>query len=265
MPEGQTQDYQHGFAAMHRAAMYDAGARAQKAAKALAVMADHLARTGQDARALSLLDIGCSTGFMTAAYAGAFGRVTGIDIDAPAVAHARARFGGERVAFEVRDSLATGFPDGAFDAVACTQIYEHVPEAGRLMAEIRRVLRPGGFCYFAAGNRVQWIEPHYGLPLLSVVPKALGHRYIRWAGKAERYYETHRTLWGLRRLVRGFEVRDYTAAIVRDPVRYHATEMVAPGTWKQRAALLVLALAYWACPSYVWILVKPADRSAGGR
>jgi SAM-dependent methyltransferase len=42
------------------------------------------------------------------------------------------------------DGLALPFRDEVFDSVLCNQVLEHVPEPGRLLAEIRRVLRPGG-------------------------------------------------------------------------------------------------------------------------
>ena len=46
----------------------------------------------------------------------------------------------------VEDARALSFPDGHFDAVACVSVIEHIPDDGdaRAMAEIWRVLRPGG-------------------------------------------------------------------------------------------------------------------------
>jgi hypothetical protein len=76
-------------------------------------------------------------------------------------------------------------------------------------------------------------------------------------GKGQQRYETHRTLWGLRRLVKDFDVTDYTRAVARDPERFEATEMIRPRSWKQRAALATLSAAYWAFPTYLWILRKP--------
>jgi SAM-dependent methyltransferase len=38
-------------------------------------------------------------------------------------------------------------PDGAYDAVLCTQVLEHVPNPGAVLAELHRVLRPGGRLY----------------------------------------------------------------------------------------------------------------------
>ena len=42
------------------------------------------------------------------------------------------------------DALALPFPDGHFDEVVAAEILEHVPDDKRAMAEIERVLRPGG-------------------------------------------------------------------------------------------------------------------------
>src|SRR5690606_22527663 len=38
-------------------------------------------------------------------------------------------------------------PDGAYDAVLCTQVLEHVPNPAEVLAELYRVLRPGGRVY----------------------------------------------------------------------------------------------------------------------
>ena len=64
---------------------------------------------------------------------------------------------------------------------------------------------------------------------------------------------------GLRRLVRAFEVSDYTKHVVREPEQYEATDMVRAGSLKQRLALAMLNTAYWAFPTYLWVLRKPTD------
>ena len=185
------------------------------------------------------------------------GKLHCIDIDQSAVEHAIQKFSSGTVKFFVKDSMNTGLDERSFDVVTCTQIYEHVPDSTKLMSEVFRVLKPGGICYFAAGNRLQLIEPHYRLPLLSVTPKWLANYYIRWAGRAESYYETHLSYWGLRRLVREFDLFDYTLKVIRNPAKYSATEMVREGSLKQKLALGILVFAYWVCPGYIWILRRP--------
>jgi hypothetical protein len=44
--------------------------------------------------------------------------------------------------------------------------------------------------------------------------------------------------------------------VVRDPEKYMAGDMIRPGSFKQRAALMVLTVGYWAFPTYLWILRK---------
>lgn len=148
-------------------------------------------------------------------------------------------------------------PDASFDVVVCSHVYKHVPDAARLMKEIRRVLKPGGVCYFAAGNRLAWNEPHYNLPLLSVTPRWLAHRFIRLAGKADFYHEQHLIWWGLQQRVRGFERHDYTARIAADPARYAASYLLPPGSLKTTVARAVLRFVPWLCPGYIWLLRKP--------
>jgi len=232
--------------------MFDAATRGQKARKAVAILRDHRPDLG----GLDLLEIGCSAGYGSVVYAEAFRGVTGIDIDEPAVRHAKASNARANVRYLVMDSQSTAFPDASFDAVVCTHIYEHVPDARRLMREIHRLLRPGGVCFFSAGNRLCWMEPHYRLPLLSVLPRFIAHRYLRLLGRGTSYYEKHLTYWGLRKLVSEFELLDYTIRTVEDPVRFHAVEVVRPGSLQQKLSRLAPSAAYWACPTYLWLLKK---------
>ena len=232
--------------------MFDAASRGQKARKAVAILQDHRPASSE----LDLLEIGCSAGYGTVVYAEAFRSVTGIDIDEPAVRHAIRVNARPNVRYLVMDSQQTGFPDASFDVVTCTHIYEHVPDARRLMREIHRLLRPRGVCFFSAGNRLCWIEPHYRLPLLSVLPKFLAHRYLRLLGRGSYYYENHLSYWSLEKLVSEFELLDYTLRVVEDPVRFHATDVVRPGSLQQQLSRRLLSAVYWACPTYLWLLEK---------
>ena len=153
------------------------------------------------------------------------------------------------------------FPESTFDVVVCTQIYEHVPDAQTMINEIFRILKPGGVCYFAAGNRLNIIEPHYKLPFLSVLPRPLAHIYLKLAGKGNYYHEKHLILYNLKRLVSDFKVHDYTEKIINDPGKYHAEYMLTPGSIKYKIAEFIVTYIYWLCPTYIWILEKPASLS----
>jgi len=260
---GEGRNYQHDFSEIHPKTMFDELGRLQKARKTVAVILDALRTAGIDPRETRLLDIGCSTGILTRHYAEFFGRVVGIDIDDGAVEWARQNRAAYNLSYQIGDSMELPFLTGEFELVTCTHIYEHVPDAQRMLDEIHRVLRPGGLCYFAAENRLRIWDGHYNLPFVTILPRPMANIYVRLMGRGQRRYETHRTLWGIKRLVREFEITDYTRAVVRDPKKFDATEMIWPGSRKQKAANAILTVAYWASPTYLWILRKPeeGDRS----
>ncbi|MDH4126809.1 MAG: class I SAM-dependent methyltransferase [Gammaproteobacteria bacterium] len=234
--------------------MYDEHAREAKAHKIVAVL-EHACG---NLSSLSILDVSCSTGIIPRFFSRHFHKVVGIDIDEGAVAFAQTSHSGTNLEFHVMDALHTRFQDASFDVVVCNQMYEHVPDAQQLLAEIRRVLVPGGVCYFGATNRLKVIETHYGrIPFLSYLPKPLAHRYLQVLGRGRHYYENLHTYWTLKKLCSNFEVSDYTVEVIRDPERFFASDMVAAGSAQQRLALAVLKLAYWLSPGYIWILRKP--------
>jgi 2-polyprenyl-3-methyl-5-hydroxy-6-metoxy-1,4-benzoquinol methylase len=234
--------------------MYDRDEREFKAMKIVAVLRDHLGDLGQ----LSVLDMSCSTGLMSARLTEHFGWVTGIDIDKSAIAHATREFSNARVKFECMDALNTGFAEKSFDVVICNQMYEHVPDAQKLMSEIHRVLNDGGVCYFGVTNRLKIIETHYGkIPFLSWLPKPMAHIYLRILGRGSHYYENLLSYWGLRCLARQFELVDYTVKVIREPERFNASDSLRTGSLAQTAALTIARMAYWFLPGYIWLLRKP--------
>ena len=247
--------YQHNFSRMVDGAMYKHQGRERKAKTILAVMQDFLGQTPLPS--LSLLDVGSSTGIIDNFLVDHFFKVTGIDIDKEAIQYAQKTFKKDNLQFMVDDLMDMSFPDNTFDVVVCTQIYEHVPDAQTMMSEIFRVLKPGGVCYFTAGNRMTIMEPHYRLPFLSIIPRPLAHMYMKISGKGDYYHEKHLNLPGLRKLAAGFIVHDYTKKIINDPEKYHADYMLAADSSKHKIAKLVINHTYWLCPTYIWILEKP--------
>lgn len=233
--------------------MYDIEMRRQKANKMLAVLEDYYI---EGISKLEVLDIGCSTGIIANELSKKFTKVSGIDIDEAAVNYAKETYQNDNLNFSVQDSMNLKFSDQSFDVITCAHVYEHVPESNQLFSEIYRILKPEGICYFAAGNRLSLIEAHYKVPLLSIIPKPLAHIYLRMLKKGEFYYENHLTLWGLRKLVSQFEIKDYTLKVLKNPQKYYATEMVKQESLKQKLAISMLDIAYWLCPTYIWLLRK---------
>jgi len=244
--------YQYDFSTSSPHA-YDVENRERKARTMTAVLADYLP---EPLERYELLNVGGSTGIIDNYLAGHFRRVVSVDIDEPAIRHAQASYHRDNLEFRLADALDLPFADDSFDVAVCSHVYEHVPDPRKMFREIRRVLKPGGVCYFSAGNRLMWNEPHYNLPLLSVLPRPLAHVYIRIAGKARHYHEKHLSYWGLKSLVRPFSCTDYTLRLVTQPDVFHTAYLVPPGSLKAKIAAFILNHAYWACPGYIWVLQK---------
>jgi len=234
--------------------LLDRNYKQAKVDKMLAVLTD-AGIVSDQLRALAL-DIGCSRGFFSAALAPHFCETLGLDIDRHALRLAKEEAPVSNLHYVLGDSLRLPLPDSSVDLVICNHVYEHVPSAERLFAEIHRVLKTDGACYLGAASRLTLIEPHYHLPFLSWLPKPLAHAYMRLTGKGRYYYENLRTFWGIKRLIARYRVTDYTLKIVADPDRFKARDLFPRGGWLEKIPLFCWRWAHALLPSYILILRK---------
>jgi len=104
-------------------------------------------------RGKRVLDLGCRSGALTRHFLDG-NSVVGLDVDAAALEKAQA-LGIEPVQANVEDPLP--FEDASFDAVVAGELLEHLQFPDALVAETRRVLRPGGVLVGSVPNafRVQ--------------------------------------------------------------------------------------------------------------
>ena len=93
-----------------------------------------------------VLDVGAGNGFVMSRYARAGAGAFGIELTERGVSLCRRRFEVEGVrAFVTRgDAENLPFPEASFDAVTSMGVLHHVPDPGRAIDEIHRVLKPGG-------------------------------------------------------------------------------------------------------------------------
>jgi ubiquinone/menaquinone biosynthesis C-methylase UbiE len=96
----------------------------------------------------AVLDLGCGPGFYVADLldaVGPDGAVTGVDPSAAMLEMTRRRVEGHANA-RVLEGQATALPvgDGEFDRLLCVQVFEYLDDVGAALAEVRRVLKPGG-------------------------------------------------------------------------------------------------------------------------
>ncbi|HLD06762.1 MAG TPA: class I SAM-dependent methyltransferase [Candidatus Nanoarchaeia archaeon] len=96
-----------------------------------------------------LLDIGCSDGSLSRHFLGKGYNVEGVDISGKAVRLARQKGIRARKADFTR---RLPYPAGAFDAVFCGEVIEHILHPDVLLHEINRVLRPGGRLFLTTPN-----------------------------------------------------------------------------------------------------------------
>jgi len=104
-----------------------------------------------------VLDLGCAGGFMAEAIARRGARVTGLDPAGKAIDAARRHAMTETLAiqYDVGVGEALPYDDAAFDIVVCVDVLEHVADLRKVVAEVRRVLRPGGIFAYDTINRTR--------------------------------------------------------------------------------------------------------------
>ena len=94
-----------------------------------------------------VLDVGPGPGFLSREMAdlvGPGGRVVGVDSSEAMVASARERCASAWAEFHLGDATALPIDRSSMDAVVGTQVYQYVRDTPKALAEIHRVLRPGG-------------------------------------------------------------------------------------------------------------------------
>ena len=106
-----------------------------------------------------VVDVACGEGYGSALLAGVAAAVTGIDIDAGAIAHARASYAAiANVRFEEGSAAALPLTDSSVDVVVSFETIEHLPreDQPRMLAEIARVLGTDGVLVLSAPNPVEY-------------------------------------------------------------------------------------------------------------
>lgn len=129
---------------------------------------------------LQLLDVGCGGGFLPEEFARLGCRVTGIDPSAPTIeaAAAHARASGLTIDYRVGTGEQLPVVDASCDVVSCCDVLEHVASLDAVVAEISRVLRPGGIFLYDTVNRtlrskIVMIKVAQEWPLTHIVPQHL--------------------------------------------------------------------------------------------
>lgn len=162
-------------------AALDDRSRVLKASKIVAQL-----RAERSLEGTRVLDVGCGNGVIARELAravGPSGAVFAVDV-------VDQRTTSEGYQFERVSDTTLPFGDRSFDIVVSNHCIEHVGDRRDQLdhlAEVERVLRPGGICYLAVPNRWTLVEPHFRLPFLSWVPKPIASTVVRVAGRGTDY------------------------------------------------------------------------------
>ena len=107
-------------------------------------------------RGKRVLDVGCGGGLLSEGMAVRGAEVTGIDLSEKPLGVARLHLleSGQKVDYRKisAEQMAEEMP-GAFDAVTCLEMLEHVPDPASIVASCARLVKPGGQVFFSTINR----------------------------------------------------------------------------------------------------------------
>lgn len=168
------------FAAWRRQRLYQEDYQAERVAEVRAALGGQFAGK-------RVLDLGSGMGGGLVALRRAGLEVVGLDYN-PAycrIAQLRGRRYGLRLPLVVGAGEALPFPAARFDAVICLDVLEHVQRPDAVLAEMHRVLRPGGVVLTTVPNRFAFRDPHYHLPGINWLPRPLAERLIRLLGHSK--------------------------------------------------------------------------------
>jgi ubiquinone/menaquinone biosynthesis C-methylase UbiE len=150
---------------------------------------------------MRLLDVGCGPGTITLDLAArlAPGRTVGVDRDAGVLAEAQSLLDSRPipgVEFRTADAYALEFGDESFDVVHAHQLLQHLTDPVAALAEMRRVLRPGGVLAVRDGDYGgfvwapsdplldRWLELYHAVCRRNGADADAGRSLLGWAQAA---------------------------------------------------------------------------------
>jgi 2-polyprenyl-3-methyl-5-hydroxy-6-metoxy-1,4-benzoquinol methylase len=237
--------------------LFNENQRNKKSAKVIAVCQDYSSRPLNE---LAALDLGASTSIMTGFFAQHFKSVIALDVDDVGLRSGKQKSPVSNIDYLCSDGTNSALKDGSVDVIICNQVYEHVEDQSGLADEINRLLSPDGFCYFGAGNRFVFIEGHYFLPCLSWMPLWMSHIYLKLMGRKVKYDVYLLSLRKVRKLLRNFEMIDYTKKLIDDPQKFYADDVIKPNSFLVRMPRWMFKIIYPILPAWVFV-IRPKKES----
>jgi ubiquinone/menaquinone biosynthesis C-methylase UbiE len=200
------------------------------------------------------LDIGCGSGDIAATIAPYVKSIIGIDPE-PWARWFELQKVNPNLQFLSESIENLSCSDNSTDMVVCNQVYEHISNPQSLIAEIYRILKPGGYCYFAGPNLLFPIEPHIYLPFLHWLPRRWANNLLKFCGSSATLQANSACYWTLKRWLHLFEINNAVPYIIKHPYAYGRTTW----SWKILSCVpsFIIERLTWLSPSFVFVLRKP--------
>jgi len=162
-----------------------------------------------------------------------------------------------RLAFIQADACRLPLLADSIDVIVCAQVYEHVTNDKLLFAEIWRVLKPGGLCFFSGPNRLFPYEYHWRLPFVHWLPRRWSQNLAHHIARQPAAVLHLRTYWSLQRVLVRFQITDYTAEMIQHPERYALESSMHRLRSLRCLPVAIMRGLVALAPNFNWVLTKP--------
>ncbi|MFC3193140.1 class I SAM-dependent methyltransferase [Marinicella sediminis] len=105
-----------------------------------------------------VLDAACGEGYGSHLLAQQANSVTGVDIDPQAIAHAQKTYQQDHLTFITSDVLTLPLESDTYDVIVSFETLEHLSEHQQLLAEFKRVLKPGGVLLISTPDKREYSD-----------------------------------------------------------------------------------------------------------
>lgn len=223
---------------------YDDKVRNKKAMKLLGILGKAV-----NLKECDLLDIGTGSGHIAHLLSKHCKSVTSVNLVDERVIKGNYNF-------VKTDGEGLPFQDESFDVAVSNHVIEHVSDRGLHVNEIHRVLKKGGIVYLATPNKYAFIEPHFKLPFLSMLPRNIAAHYLKFI-KGKEWDVFPLSYDDIQNLTTPlFTIEDLSIKLIKNPKEYNLDMFIA-----LQPLLKIMPTACLSClrpilPSYIFILKK---------
>lgn len=125
-------------------------------------------------RGKHVLDVACGEGYGSHLLSASAASVTGVDLSSEAIEHARRKYG-DKATFILGNCLDIPITDASVDVVVSFETLEHIGDHDGMIAEIRRVLRPGGTLIISSPDSLYY----------SIIPRIQNQYHVKELSRDE--------------------------------------------------------------------------------